>query len=148
MIVVLQHRNFSLAGGGASLQAYNFITASVFDGLEVEGETVDTETAVEDCELQVENFTGVDTQMLDSGVMIPGHFVCPISMEAMRDPVVACDGHTYEKTFLLKWFVHNNKSPATNVPLRSKHVVPNFNLRSAIAEWFQEVKRQRGESAQ
>eukprot|EP00566_Odontella_aurita_P025815 CAMPEP_0113591252 /NCGR_PEP_ID=MMETSP0015_2-20120614/37165_1 /TAXON_ID=2838 /ORGANISM="Odontella" /LENGTH=122 /DNA_ID=CAMNT_0000497611 /DNA_START=152 /DNA_END=517 /DNA_ORIENTATION=+ /assembly_acc=CAM_ASM_000160 len=45
--------------------------------------------------------------------------VCPITQEVFRDPVVALDGHTYERTSLLMWFqTHRNggtmRSPTTN----------------------------------
>ena len=29
--------------------------------------------------------------------------VCPITLELMRDPVMAADGHTYEREALLRW---------------------------------------------
>jgi len=30
--------------------------------------------------------------------------VCPITQEVLQDPVVAEDGHTYERSALMKWF--------------------------------------------
>ena len=34
----------------------------------------------------------------------PNAFLCPISQEVMAEPVVAADGHSYEKTEIEKWF--------------------------------------------
>lgn len=34
----------------------------------------------------------------------PGHFVCSITAELMRDPVMAYDGHSYERAAIERWF--------------------------------------------
>lgn len=153
MLVFVSHANFPVNTPRSHLMfpmssddfrvltAYNFINSHVFD-LSNEA-TVDeqTENPVQACEMLVENYTGVDPDSLDDSICIPKHFVCPISMEVMRDPVVASDGHTYERTFIMKWLSKSTKSPATNAELTCKTVVPNFNLRIAISEWFVSVKR-------
>lgn len=33
----------------------------------------------------------------------PAAYLCPISQELMSDPVVACDGHTYERQSITEW---------------------------------------------
>lgn len=38
------------------------------------------------------------------GINIPGKYICVISTEAMRDPVVASDGGTYDRASLEPWF--------------------------------------------
>jgi len=65
----------------------------------------------------------------------PPDFLCPITNEVMKDPVVASDGHTYEKTAIEEWFRKSNTSPMTGVALEMKTVFPNFNLRSRIKDW-------------
>jgi hypothetical protein len=45
---------------------------------------------------------------------------CPISLELMQDPVIALDGHTYEREAIEKWFECSNSSPLTNEKLDSK----------------------------
>jgi hypothetical protein len=45
---------------------------------------------------------------------------CPISLELMEDPVIALDGHTYEREAIEKWFECSNSSPLTNEKLDSK----------------------------
>ena len=44
---------------------------------------------------------------------------CPITQECFTDPVVAEDGHTYEREAILRWFHHmgRTRSPVTNALL-------------------------------
>jgi len=37
------------------------------------------------------------------GVTIRDEFLCPITVNLLRDPVVAADGHTYERQALEMW---------------------------------------------
>lgn len=59
-------------------------------------------------------------------------FLCPITREPMTDPVICCDGHTYERSAIEVWLRNNSRSPKTNQPLASKELIPNHALRSAI----------------
>jgi hypothetical protein len=61
-------------------------------------------------------------------------FMCPITMCRMQDPVIAMDGHSYERTAIVQWLQKNKRSPMTNEPIKNKMVVPNYNLRKLIAE--------------
>ena len=46
------------------------------------------------------------------------HFLCPITKEILEDPVVASDGHTYERHALGNWInLHGGKSPITRQPI-------------------------------
>ena len=58
---------------------------------------------------------------------------CPITGDILKDPVVATDGHTYERAAIERWLTDHQTSPLTNAPLASKQLVPNLRLR-AIAE--------------
>lgn len=62
-------------------------------------------------------------------------FSCPISMDLMSDPVVAADGHSYERVFIEEWLETKSTSPLTNQVLAHKQLVPNHNLRSQILEY-------------
>ena len=53
---------------------------------------------------------------------------CPITLEPLRDPVVASDGFTYEREAITKWLIDNNKSPCTNLPLKQVPLYPNNQL--------------------
>lgn len=64
---------------------------------------------------------------------------CPITGELLKDPVVATDGHTYERAAIERWLTDHQTSPLTNAPLVSKHLVPNLRLR-AIAEEAKKVE--------
>lgn len=62
-------------------------------------------------------------------------FRCPITLQFFSDPVVAADGQTYEREAIEKWFARNTNpvlSPSTNEPLKSKTLVPNYALKSAL----------------
>merc|ERR1712039_216036 len=56
----------------------------------------------------------------------------PISHEIMTDPVVAADGHSYERSSIAHWFQRSNRSPITNLPLAHVNLVPNHALRKHI----------------
>src|ERR1700722_19151793 len=53
---------------------------------------------------------------------------CPITGEIFRDPVIAQDGHTYERKAITDWLQQNGSSPITQESmdvstLRTNHVV-------------------------
>jgi len=60
--------------------------------------------------------------------------LCPIGRALMREPVMATDGHTYERAEIEKWFAKSNKSPKTLLPLSSKELTSNYSMRSLIQE--------------
>lgn len=52
---------------------------------------------------------------------------CPITLELFVDPVVACDGYTYERTAITEWIKNNNEtSPMTRQTIKIKGLKPNF----------------------
>ena len=55
----------------------------------------------------------------------PDEFVCPISHELMEDPVLASDGHAYERVVIEKWFEKRLTSPKTGQPLETPALFPN-----------------------
>jgi len=63
------------------------------------------------------------------------NFLCPITQVLMTDPVMAMDGHTYERSAIEKWLETNNTSPLNNSPLPAKTLIPNHNLKSQITDW-------------
>jgi len=42
---------------------------------------------------------------------------CPISKEIFFDPVIASDGHTYERSMIVQWLNKNKNSPITREPI-------------------------------
>lgn len=51
----------------------------------------------------------------------------------MRDPVIAADGHSYERTALEAWLAQHSISPVTGRPLPHTRIVENVLIRTAIA---------------
>lgn len=72
----------------------------------------------------------------------PQSYVCPIMCEMMEDPVIASDGHSYERAAIQQWLETHDTSPLTNLPLEHKFVIANHNLRAAIEE-FREREQSR-----
>ncbi|CAL9237096.1 unnamed protein product [Arabidopsis halleri] len=67
----------------------------------------------------------------------PQYFICPISLEVMKDPQLASDGFTYEAKAISTWLQGGHEtSPMTNTKLLHTKLVPNLALRSAIQEWL------------
>jgi len=54
----------------------------------------------------------------------------------MRDPVLAADGHTYEREAIEHWFSNSNLSPKTGLRLTSTNLIENIALRITIQEWI------------
>lgn len=86
-------------------------------------------------------------------------FKCPITLEIMKDPVIACDGHTYERRAIEAWFQRcRNKrrtnpgtneevdapllSPMTNKALDNDTLIANHTLRGAIDAFHAKIVEQ------
>ena len=70
----------------------------------------------------------------------PDEYQCPITMEVMNDPVMAADGHTYERAAIEQWFSQNSApilSPKTNRGLAHLHLTPNHALKALIQDHLQ-----------
>ncbi|TKW20745.1 hypothetical protein SEVIR_4G109100v4 [Setaria viridis] len=69
-------------------------------------------------------------------VAVPAHFVCPISLDLMRDPVTAPTGITYDRESVEGWLARGNaRCPVTGRPLRLADLVPNHATRRMIQDW-------------
>jgi len=70
---------------------------------------------------------------------IPNEFFCPITHEVMEDPVIAQDGHTYERKAIERWFAMGKcTSPKTGASLMSIQLTPNHTMQRLI----QDIKAQ------
>ncbi|KVH94624.1 U-box domain-containing protein 13-like isoform X1 [Cynara cardunculus var. scolymus] len=70
------------------------------------------------------------------GTVIPDDFRCPISLELMKDPVIVSTGQTYERSCIEKWLAAGHGTcPKTQQNLTSTALIPNYVLRSLIAQW-------------
>ncbi|XP_034042557.1 LOW QUALITY PROTEIN: WD repeat, SAM and U-box domain-containing protein 1-like [Thalassophryne amazonica] len=71
-----------------------------------------------------------------TGSETPDEFLCPITRELMKDPVIAADGFSYEQKSIENWIRAKNKtSPMTNLPLQTTLITPNRSLKMAISRW-------------
>ena len=70
---------------------------------------------------------------------IPHHFFCCISQDIMKDPVVTIDGHTYDRSGIVRWFEENCTSPLTGLPLSTKVLVPNNTIKEQIQKFLAEL---------
>ena len=66
----------------------------------------------------------------EGGAQHPQAHLCPITLDVMVDPVMANDGHSYERRALEAWLDRHATSPITREPLESFHA--NVALRHAI----------------
>ena len=62
-------------------------------------------------------------------------FICPITLLPMKDPVIAEDGHTYEREAIVHWLQTNPNSPLTRQPMRIDALNPNTKLKQAIERY-------------
>ncbi|XP_010498165.1 PREDICTED: E3 ubiquitin-protein ligase PUB24-like [Camelina sativa] len=70
-------------------------------------------------------------------VEIPNYFICPISLEIMKDPVTTVSGITYDRQCIVKWLEKVPSScPVTKQPLPlDSDLTPNHMLRRLIQHW-------------
>ena len=82
---------------------------------------------------------------VDSLVNCPQEYLCAISRQIMTEPVIAMDGHSYEKSEIEAWIsscVQKGMpvtSPATNMPMPSNMLIPNLPLRNLVRAFLGEV---------
>mmetsp|Transcript_10887 Transcript_10887/g.31480 ORF Transcript_10887/g.31480 Transcript_10887/m.31480 type:complete len:170 (+) Transcript_10887:128-637(+) len=66
----------------------------------------------------------------------PQHFVCPLTMECMADPLCSKYGHNYERRAILEWLdAGKDTCPMTRKPLLPSMLIPNHSLRLKIKAW-------------
>lgn len=71
---------------------------------------------------------------------VPSHFLCPISLQLMKDPVTLSTGITYDRENIEKWLFsfQNNTCPVTKQTLLEtdlNNLIPNHTLRRLIQSW-------------
>ncbi|KAF7851930.1 hypothetical protein BT93_L1643 [Corymbia citriodora subsp. variegata] len=70
-------------------------------------------------------------------VEIPSFFICPISLQLMKDPVTVPTGITYDRESIEKWLfsAKNRTCPVTKQPIPDCDLTPNHTLRRLIQSW-------------
>lgn len=68
---------------------------------------------------------------------IPSYFLCPITLDIMKDPVTISTGITYERESIEHWIFtqNNNTCPSTKQLLLNPELTPNITLRRLIQSW-------------
>ncbi|KAK7263468.1 hypothetical protein RJT34_31059 [Clitoria ternatea] len=69
---------------------------------------------------------------------VPTLFLCPISLQLMREPVTVCTGITYDRENIEKWLYscrNNNTCPVTKQPILHTNLTPNHTLQRLIQAW-------------
>lgn len=99
-------------------------------------DTMDVDGAVADAKDVVVSSPTKTNHM--KGMKMRDEFICPITYELMRDPVVASDGHTYEKAAIEKWLKSHQTSPRNGEPM-GPILIPNINVKKLIQDIIDEV---------
>lgn len=56
--------------------------------------------------------------------------ICPITLDILRDPVIAGDGHIYERVAIVRWIEEHGTSPLTRQPLNITELQTDDYLKS------------------
>ncbi|CAA2992879.1 E3 ubiquitin- ligase PUB23-like [Olea europaea subsp. europaea] len=70
-------------------------------------------------------------------VEVPSYFLCPISMQLMKDPVTVSTGISYDRENIERWLFSfkNTTCPVTNQQVLDTDLTPNHTLRRLIQAW-------------
>ena len=63
---------------------------------------------------------------------------CPISGILMKDPVVAQDGYSYERSTITEWLSKNSTSPMNRSSITNKSLYPNIGVKLLIEQYIKE----------
>ena len=69
---------------------------------------------------------------------VPKEYLCLITNQIMRDPVIAFDGRCYERSAIESYLKLHNKSPITGDEAQYIIVFPNHRLKSDIEKFIKE----------
>ncbi len=60
--------------------------------------------------------------------------ICPITLQIFHDPVIAGDGHTYERAAIVRWILEHGTSPLTRQPLNINELKADDYLKNLTAQ--------------
>lgn len=69
--------------------------------------------------------------------------LCPITLVLFRDPVMAEDGHTYERNAIEAWIQKNGTSPITGKPISLKNLISNYAIKKIIDRFENSLRDKR-----
>ena len=71
---------------------------------------------------------------------VPEEFICPITQDVMRNPVLCSDGYVYEKAAIEEWLISRRKtSPMTNLPMTSTKMEVQSELSTRIRHFCRQI---------
>lgn len=78
----------------------------------------------------------MDAPSMEYSVEVPDEFICPLTLEIMKDPVVSRYGNSFERSAIVEWLKNGTHDcPLTRRPLTLQGVITNHRLRTRIREW-------------
>lgn len=67
----------------------------------------------------------------------PRGMVCPITLTLMQDPVIATDGHSYQRVAIENRLAQGTRvSPVTGTAMQNNDLIPNHSLKQAIQDYL------------
>jgi hypothetical protein len=70
------------------------------------------------------------------GDQLPNEFVCPLTKEIFYDPVMTCDGNSFERKAIELWLEKRDVSPINGEKLSATNLLPNFALKQLIRDYY------------
>lgn len=58
--------------------------------------------------------------------------LCPITLQLMTDPVMDCNGHTFERSAIVAWYAAHDTSPITNQLVANKNLTVNYAIKQLL----------------
>ena len=90
----------------------------------------------------------IETRMIQSTLVAPEAFVCPLSLDLMRQPAITPRGTTYDREALSRWVIAESRYPAREAasPLLMDQLTPNLTVRNLIQAWLDEPEKGGGKA--
>jgi len=66
--------------------------------------------------------------------LFPPECYCSVSHQLFVDPVITCNGFTFERSFITDWFKHKTTCPMTREQLSDLKLIPNRAIKSLIED--------------
>jgi hypothetical protein len=84
--------------------------------------------------------TAPETTLNDESIEYES-FICPITQELMRDPVITPKGISFERRAIVNWLSRNNLCPITKSNLKEDDLITNYALKSTIQEYVKRMDK-------
>jgi len=62
------------------------------------------------------------------------HFLCPLTLDFMRDPVITKYGHSFDREAIEEWITLHENCPLTRKSLTMDEIYPSITLKSAVED--------------